>query len=293
MIPSIRIGLHGILTTALLTGCVNLNHDTQPQSGALLSITLSGESAPDREPAGLIVDVDVESKRGTTSRAFAFAPNSSIPGRYTTFLARLDLPIGHYRITRLSATTAFDMPIPQFNAAPDLVFDVRTKAIDYIGHLEVSITRVAGSSAPTARRVVVADAYEEELPNFVHAWPDLRKRPVGRRALPAISAQVPVQDAQPPTPPVEIAAPLNTGSAAGLAPKAQLAFERFLASGYPRAFAVAASGYSGMAVGGVDVIHRALADCMRAQRSPRQGSCRLFALDDTLVSSLHGAGPSQ
>ena len=285
MTPRIRNFGAIVAAIGLLTGCVNLKRDTQPQSGVLLSITLSGESAPDHEPAGLIVDIDVESKRGTTGRAFAFAPNSSIPGRYTTFLARLDLPMGRYRITRLSATTAFDMPIPQFNATPDMAFDVRTKAIDYIGHLEVSTTRVAGGSAPTARRVVVADAYEEELPNFVHAWPDLRKRPVGRRVLPAISAQAPVQDPQPRAPAAEIATPLNTGSAAGLAPKAQLAFERFLQSGYPRAFAVAASGISGMAVGGFDVIHRALADCMRAQRNPRPGSCRLFALDDTLVSS--------
>jgi len=82
---------------------------------------------------------------------------------------------------------------------------------------------------------------------------------------------------------------LDSSAAAGLPSLAQQAFRDFLHSPYPRAFTVSTSGYyTGMAVGGADVIGRALRDCRLAQPPERKARCRLFALDDTLLSSLQG-----
>jgi hypothetical protein len=189
---------------------------------------------------------------------------------------------------------------------------MRKKGTVYLGHIELSNPSVAAGSTPGASRLVIADAYEDELPNFVHAWPALRGRAIGRGALAGVT-QIPVQtlgqvgQQQPAHAPNQATdgataaradtssgavamTRLDSSAVAGLPPSAQRAFRHFLVSSYPRAFAVTASGYyTGMAVGGADVIGRALRDCKRAQPAERKMSCRLFALDDTLLSSLRGA----
>src|SRR5882757_7434553 len=165
-----------ILPIALLVGCVPLNpqarrHAVVPSdSTVLFTVTLSGTSAPDRQPTGLIVNV--EAQHGSTIKQFAFIPNSSIPGHHTSFLVRLDLPAGRYSLTRFSATTADGAVIPQLDIAPRMAFDMRPKATDYLGHVELRNPDIEDGSAPDASRLVIADAYEEELPNFVHAWPE-------------------------------------------------------------------------------------------------------------------------
>ena len=305
-----------ILQVAVLAGCVPLQQQRQPRSAVpanstvLFSVTLNGASTRDREPTGLIVNV--EAQHGSTNKQFAFTPNSRIPGHHTTFLVRLDLPAGRCSLTRISAIAADGMPIPQFDVAPNMVIDMRKKETDYIGHIELSNSAPAAGSTPGVSRLVVADAYEDELPSFVHAWPALRGHGISRRALAGVT-QIPVQtlsqagQQQPAHVPnqatdshsaarsdtssaVVSMARLDSSAAAGLPPDAQRAFRYFLVSSYPRAFAVTAAGsYTGMAVGGSDVIGRALRKCQRAQPTERKVNCRLFALDDTLLSSLRGA----
>jgi hypothetical protein len=309
-----------ILQIAVLAGCVPLQPQRQPRSAVpanstvLFSITFNSSSVLDREPTGLIVNV--EAQHGSTNQQFAFTPNSRIPGHHTTFLVRLDLPAGRCSLTRFSAIATDGMPIPQFDVAPSMVFEMRKKETDYIGHIELSNPTAAAGSVPGVSRLVVANAYEDELPNFVHAWPALRGRTISRRAIAGVT-QIPVQtpgqagqqqSANTPNqaPDSHTAARLDTSSAAvamarldssaaaGLPPDGQRAFRYFLVSGYPRAFAVTAAGsYTGMAVGGPDVIGRALRKCQRAQPTERKTSCRLFALDDTLLSSLRGVAATR
>jgi hypothetical protein len=283
-----------ILQIAVLAGCVPLQPQMQPRSAVpanstvLFSITLNSSSVRDRDPTGLIINV--EAQHGSTNKQFAFTPNSRIPGHHTTFLVRLDLPAGRFSLTRLAAIAADGMPIPQFDVAPNMGFDVRKKETDYIGHIELGNPAVVAGSTPGVSRLVVADAYEDELPSFVHAWPALR---AGQQQ----SARLPNQAtdshsaARSDTSSAAVAMTrLDSSAAAGLPPDAQRAFRYFLVSSYPRAFAVTVAGsYTGMAVGGSDVIGRALRKCQRAQPTERKLSCRLFALDDTLLSSLRGA----
>jgi hypothetical protein len=310
-----------ILPITVLLGCVPLQSKTQPRSTVpanstvLFSITLNSASVLDREPTGLIVNVEVQ--HGSASKQFAFTPNSRIPGHHTTFLVRLDLPPGRCSLSRFSGIAADGMPIPQFDVAPNIAFDVRKKETVYIGHIELSNPSTATGSTPGVSRLVVADAFEDELPSFVHAWPALRGHAISRHALAGVTP-IPVQTLgqagqQQPAHAASQAtegqgtdgktaarldassaavamARLDSSAAAALPPDAQRAFRHFLASSYPRAFAVTVTGsYTGVAAGGADVIGRALRNCKQVQPAERKTSCRLFALDDTLLSSLRGA----
>jgi hypothetical protein len=292
-----RNGL-AVLSMTVLVGCVPLQqpprhaaHSTvSTNSTVLFSVTLTSASAPDREPTGLVVDV--ESQSGAIRKQFAFTPNSRIPGHHTTFLVRLDLPAGAYGIPQFSGIAADGKPIPQFDVAPQMTFNIRPKATSYIGHVELSNT---DGTAAGAARLVVADAYEDELPNFVHSWPALRGRAIGHGTVPGVR-QIPVALATQSNPKSAVAAPekLNASAAAGLPPTAQRAFRNFLHGSYPRAFALTASGqYTGVAIGGADVIGRALQDCKRAQPAEHRHLCRLFALDDTLLAASGGAAATR
>jgi hypothetical protein len=254
-------------------------------STVLFSVTLSSASRLDREPTGLIVDV--EDQHGASLRPFAFTPNSRIPGHHTTFLVRLDLPAGSYSITRFSGIGPDGMPIPQYDVAPQMTFKMRPKEVDYLGHLELSSSELGTGLTREAAHLVIANAYEDELPNFVHLWPALRGRAIGHRKVAAVES-IPVQASGQQASRVNETAPLerlDPTAAAGLPSRAQLAFRSFLHGSYPRAFAITASGtYTGMAIGGTDVIGRALQDCRRAQPAEHRTRCRLFALDETLLS---------
>jgi hypothetical protein len=294
-----------IVSVTLLAGCVSLQKAPHPHfSSVLFSVKLSGEAPPDQQPTGIIVSV--ESKQGLGGGQFAFAANSRVPGYYTTFLARLDLPTGRYRLARLSATTANGAVTTQFDVSLGMLFDVRSGTSEYIGHIELTDSYVPGVNAATTPTAVIADAFESELPNFLHAWPSLHARGIERRAPThtlAIPARLaghsgPEPDARPqiaPPAPALVgrsAARLELRDAQGLPPQALRAFAQFLESSYPRAFTVAASGDTGMAVGGEDVIGRALRNCKRVQPNQHKASCQLFALDDTLLSSIHPGEPA-
>jgi hypothetical protein len=294
--------LTAVLPVALLLGCVTLTPTTRahPHATVLFSVTLKGDLPPDRQPAGLIVSV--EAKQGSAGGQFAFTPYSRVPGHYTTFLVRLDLPAEHYRLSRLSVIANDGMPMPQFDLAPRMAFDLRNGTADYIGHIELTVSRSAAEPVAASARIVIADAYDEELPYFAHAWPSLSAHAIRRRAprgATAIAAQPLTQQSEsgssPPAAAAQAVARLDERAASGLPPRAQAAFRSFLRGSYPRAFAVSVAGYTGTASGGRDVIGRALDNCKRAQRielARRAGAaanCRLFALDNTLLSSVNGA----
>jgi hypothetical protein len=280
-----------------LAGCANTRTAKETHSVVLLSVMLRADLAGDGQPTGLIVTVD---ERGTSAgQQFAFAPNTRIPGHYTTFLVRLALPAGQHHLTGLSGVTSAGVPAPAFDVTLDMPLQARNNSTDYLGHLELTYTgsvsvHTAASSVVVGSTLVLADAYQDDLPDIVHAWPSLRGQRVARRvppgivAIPATPRDLSALDAQ--LHPQELggAARLDASAAAVLPARARAAFHTFLKSSYPRAFAVSATGYTGLAAGGTDVIQRALRSCRRMQQPGEKSSCRPFALDDTLISSLQG-----
>jgi hypothetical protein len=280
-----------MLVVLALAGCVSNEPGSQPHATVLLSVVMEGQVANDRQPAGIIVGVDEQQASG--GRQFAFAPNTRIPGHYTTFLARLELPPGKHQLTRLAGVTGNGTPAPEFDVVLDMPFEVKARETGYLGHLEWSY----GAEASADAHLVLADAYEDDLPGLVHAWPALRGHPIARHAPARI---VPVRaelrdptalaDARAHGARSQQVARLDLGAATGLPHDAQPAFRLFLTKTYPRAFAVADSGQVGMAVGGSDVIQHALHNCRLKLTSPPAGAaskstCRLFAVDDTLAYS--------
>ena len=291
-----------LLAAVPLAACVSLKPpkpQPHPQSTVLLSVALTRESARDASPTGLIVGIDEQS--GSAGLQFAFAPNVRIPGHYTTFLIRLDLPPGHHRLSRLSGVIDGGALAPGFDVTPQMTFEVRARTTDYLGHIEVK-TPAGTDSVSRQTSVVIADAYESDLPNFIHDWPALRGHAVARRApkgITAISAPARESAALQPAPGAGTqpsgqsgaTARLDATAAAGLPSQARAAFHSFLKSGYPRAFAVTDAGFTGIAVGGVQVIDRALRKCRLAAPAPEKPPCRLFAVDDTLISSMQPVLP--
>jgi hypothetical protein len=287
--------LSAIVALALLSGCVTLTPTptrTHPNSAVLFSVTLNGEFPPYGEPAGIIVSI--EAKQGSAAGQFAFTPYSRVPGHYATFLVRLELPAGRYGLSRLSAVAADGSALSQFDVAPRMAFDVAAGTTYYVGHIELQSSGGVSDAAGAVPQMIIADAYEKELPYFARAWPSLSARTIRRNSLPGPTA-IPVvlleQPARLASAAVAERAPkLDAHAAVGLPPAARTAFQLFLRSDYPRAFAIAASGSStGMAAGGKDVIGRALSKCRRAQSTEHPKSCRLFALDDTLLAATGGA----
>jgi len=282
-----------MLGVVVLTGCVSSKPAVPPHATVLLSVVLRGELAGDRQPTGLIVTLD--GTDAVEGKPFAFSPTTRIPGHYTTFLVRLDLPGGHHRLTGLSGVSGNGVPAPEFDVVLNRPFEAQNRQTEYLGHFELSYTRATGSSAPERgplmSGLVLADAYADDFPDFVHAWPNLRRAFVARRAPPdMVTVATGFRNPAALNPPAGQAgqsatvARLDASAAAGLPPRAQVAFRAFLKSPYPRAFVVASSGDSGTAVGGGDVIERAVRSCRRGLPSAKKPGCRLFALDDTLIS---------
>jgi hypothetical protein len=278
-----------VLLAVALVGCVGSKPAPQPHATILLSVVMEGRMPTERQPTGILLGVDEQQASG--GRQFAFAPNTRIPGHYTTFLARLELPPGKHRLTQLAGVAANGTPVPEFAVVLDLPFEVRARETGYLGHLQFSY----GSDASNQPRLVLADTYEDDVPGLVHAWPALRGHSIARRA-PAQIVAVRAELRDPTALPDSRAhgagssqvARLDLSAATGLPHEAQPAFRVFLTKAYPRAFAVTESGQVGMAVGGNDVIQHALRNCKLklSASSPRaspKSTCRLFAVDDTLT----------
>jgi hypothetical protein len=270
-----------------LAGCVSSAPRTQPHSIVLLSVVMKARAATDQQPTGIMIGVDEQ--QGAAGQQFAFPSNTRIPGQYTIFLVRLDLAPGKHRLTRLAAVTGAGVGAPELDISVDLPFELKARTTNYLGHLEWNY----GGSRTSANDLVLADAYENDLPELVHAWPALRRRSVVRRAPPRIT---PIRAASRDPGSAQVArvashehgeqqavAPLDASVAANLPRQAQVAFGVFLTKAYPRAFAVATSGEVGMAAGGSGVIQRALDNCRAKSTPTSMPACRLFAVDDTVL----------
>jgi hypothetical protein len=277
------------LLAVALVGCVAGKPAPQPHATVLLSVVMEGRVPTERQPAGILLGVDEQQAAG--GRQFAFAPNTRIPGHYTTFLARLELPPGKHHLTRLAGVAGNGTPAPEFDVVLDLPFEVKARETGYLGHLEWSY----GGDASNEARLVLADAYEDDVPGLVHAWPALRGHSIARRAparIVAVRAELrdptALADSRAHGEGSSQVARLDLSAATGLPHEAQPAFRVFLTKAYPRAFAVTDSGQVGMAVGGNDVIQHALRNCKlklsaSSPRAARKSTCKLFAVDDTLT----------
>jgi hypothetical protein len=287
------IAVGAVLGVFALAGCVSTKPKIQPHATVLFSVVLRGELLGDRQPTGLIVTVD--NGDASEGKQFAFNPNTRIPGHYASFLVRLDLPGGRHRLSGLSGVSGNGVSVPEFDVVLNRPFEARNRETDYLGHFELSYGTLSNPAvqqrAPITSGLVLCDAYADDFPEFVHAWPTLRHYTVARRAPPGIvtvetdfrsraALDQPAHQAEQHA----VVVRLDASAAARLPPRAQAAFRAFLKSAYPRAFAVATSGDTGTAVGGGGVIERAVLNCRRALASAQKPGCRLFALDDTLIS---------
>ena len=272
-----------VTVAALLGGCVASRPAQKANSSLLLSVVIAGEQAMELEPAALAVTLD-DISAGTT-RQFVFDASSRIPGHRAEFLIRMEVPAGQHRLSRVSGAAADGAVIAGLDFTFEIDVEARARATDYLGHMEMRSSASRSDAAVDAARLVIVDAYEDDWANFVHAWPELSRRRVGRRAPPEVTPVSLLQNANEEH---ARAAPLDVAAASHLPRRTQMAFQSFLKSKYPRAIAVGPSGVTGIAAGGTNVIGRALRECKRAQVD-RPKSCKLFALDDTLVQSMDGS----
>jgi hypothetical protein len=270
---------------AMLSGCLPVQSAAHARSTVLLSVVLRGAAENETQPTGLVVGIDEQP--GSAGRLFAFTVSTQIPGEYAAFLLRIDLPAGSHRLTHVSGVSGNGEVTRPFDVMTDMPLDLKP-GTQYAGCIELDIA----SGSPL---MVLADAYENDLPKLVRTWPALRGQTVAHRAAPGI-VPIParIRLANPRSGGEKgfgAAARLDSSVASALPVKARAAFQLFLQSGHPRAFAVAESGHAGTAAGGTDVIRRAMQSCRRVQPGPRKSVCKLFALDDTLISSMQAAAP--
>jgi hypothetical protein len=204
----------------------------------------------------------------------------------------------------------------QFEFNTQMQFPVVARETHYIGNLEVTNRMRTDDKLPaTAPRVAVgasdAARFSQGTP-FVTAnnevtddlvtlhtlWPDLRKRRIVTR-LPqrlivigpdntlagGVEARFPAPGA--PSGEYVTGSPLAAEAGQNLTPAVQKAFAKFTRMKQPRAFAVGPGDAYGAVSAGQDVVARSLAVC-NAKRAPRDNAslCRLYAVDDTLMSAL-------
>jgi len=254
------------------------------RSSVLFSVHVSDDVAAGFSIDGLIVNIEGDSQNPGGQFAFPADPSSTV-GR-AQFLVRAELLPGYYRLSRLSGVMRGGGDDLRFDVEVDMPIEVRTGAADYLGRIELSRPAAANRADSSIK---LSDGYKEDRPRFIRAWPALRSRALQKRKPSPITLVV---LASPPPP-----APQKQGRGQFLPPvqldrtaepqlpvKARAAFRAFLKSKAPRAFAFAGSGGFGFASGGENVVGRALQSCKNS--APSKQDCRLFALDDTLVSAI-------
>jgi hypothetical protein len=273
----------------LLCGCAALgdkfigDKKANETSGALLVVRLVDRLEP---PAAVQVDVGLLREGSTTS--VTARRQQSVPGRFADYLVALALPPQRYVITAIR-----DAGLPAADPAALLLtatvpFEVKPGAPMYLGRLVIA-PAVAGGAAIEAR-----DHYEEDTLLFRSAVAALRGLTIGR----SIIANSSLASAS--TPATASASPAANKAAPGLAARrmtadmispdadaaftqpARDAFAKFLRLRAPRAFAIGDDNARSYAYfEGAGAVERAMRECARqAQQRP----CRLFAVDDTLLS---------
>jgi hypothetical protein len=266
------------------SACVPLKQpNAAGRSTTLFSVALIEPGAQSHTIDGLIVTITGDAQNPGGQFAFPVDP-ASVNGR-AEFLVRLDLTPGHYRMSSLAGVMRSGGDDLRFDMQTDMPFEVRGSFTDYLGRVE--LTHPAVETAADPARIALVDAYQADRTRFIRSWPALRSKILQRRkpqSIALLTQPKPVEVKQrgqgqylPPT-------RLDRTAEPTLPAAARAAFRDFLKSQSPRAFAVSGSGGFGSASGGENVVQRALSSCERSSKAKRD--CRLFALDDTLVSSI-------
>jgi hypothetical protein len=285
-----------------------------PKGTVLWVVRFSNEIEPQLPPTSLAVFVETHAR--TYGGQFAFKAHQKEPGQPSEFAVRLDLPPGTYRVTRMLGTAGEGATASQFEFNTQMQFPVVARETHYIGNLEVTnrmrtddklpatAPRVAAGASDAARFsqgtpfVTANNEVTDDLVTLHTLWPDLRKRRIVTR-LPqrlivigpdnTLAGGVEARFPAPGVPSGEYVtgSPLAAEAGRDLTPTVQKAFAKFTRMKQPRAFAVGPGDAYGAVSAGQDVVARSLAVC-NAKRVPRDNAslCRLYAVDDTLMSAL-------
>lgn len=285
-----------------------------PKGTVLWVIRFSNELEPQLPPTSLAVFVENQSR--THGGQFSFKPHHTEPGQYSEFALRLDLPPGPYRVTRMIGTAGEGATASQFDFAAQMGFSVIDRETSYLGNLAITnrarqddklpatAPRPVAGAADAARfsqgtpLVTANNEVKDDLVTLHTLWPDLRKRRIATR-LPqrlvvigpdntvagGVEARFPAPGA--PSGEYVTGAPLADDAGQTLPAAVQKEFKKFTRMKLPRAFAVGPGDAFGVAAAGPEVVARALAAC-NSKRDPRvkDSSCRLYAVDDTVMSGM-------
>jgi hypothetical protein len=285
-----------------------------PKGTVLWVVRFGNEIEPQLPPTSLAVFVETVPR--THGGQFSFKAHQKEPGQPSEFAVRLDLPPGTYRVTRMLGTAGEGTTASQFEFNTQMQFAVVNRETTYLGNLEVTNRARSDDKLPaTAPRPApgVGDAAKfsqgtplvtannevtDDLVTLHTLWPDLRKRRIATRLPPrlvvigpdnTVAGGVEARFPAPGAPSGEYVkgSPLSPEAGQDLAPKVQKAFATFTRMKQPRAFAVGPGDSFGAVSAGQDVVARALAAC-NAKRDLRstEPTCRLYAVDDTMMSAL-------
>jgi hypothetical protein len=334
--PLSRCALAGAIAVALATaGCSLFTHPPRAMPPDAANAGPAGKTGVDRNSGSALwvvrfanevrpeylpttVAVGIEDADGRQGGQFAFRAYRAVPGSFSEFLVRLDLPPGRYQLTRLFGVSGEGKSAPQFDFPAQFDFSVAPGRTAYLGRLEVTnrkrqrddqpatgsplgsaMSERAGFTSGTPH-ITANDASAEDLVSFRSHWQDLRERSIETR-LPRVVAVPAPQGST--SPGVQALAPapgapsgefvagqaLSVSSVEGLPAALWPAFAKFAVAKQPRAFAVGSNGAYGVATGGPDAIARALKQCEQRLAAAPGGRCTLYAVDDTVVTDAANA----
>jgi hypothetical protein len=285
-----------------------------PKGTVLWVVRFANELEPQLPPTSLAVFVETQGR--THGGQFSFKAHQKEPGQPSEFAVRLDLPPGTYRVTRMLGTAGEGATASQFEFNTQMQFPVIARETSYLGNLEVTnrartddklpatAPRPAAGAGDAARFsqgtpfVTANNEVADDKVTLQTLWPDLRKRRIATR-LPqrlvvigpdnTVAGGVEARFPAPGVPSGEYVtgSPLAAEAGQDLTPLVQKAFAKFTRMKQPRAFAIGPGDAYGAVSAGQDVVARSLAAC-NAKRDPRANApaCRLYAVDDTLMSAL-------
>lgn len=266
-----------VVVALLQSGCTSMALPSPAKAaaspnGALLSIRLNTRFEPPQSlalqlaPANAAADPRPIFITGRLQRA--------VPGQ-ADYLMALALPAGHYKALFIRDGTALpNDPAAQLAALRGAI-DVPNTGVIYLGRL---VLRFNGATRST-QDVSIEDAYDDDTVFFKTTLSELRDVNIQRAVLSEHT----------------IGSATNVGKGGGmqvttldrntarqLPDNARAGFMRFLNLNMPRAFATDWNGNFGYATG-PHAVRDALRYCVKQSRG---ASCRLFAVDQTLITSL-------
>ena len=244
--------------------------------GALLVIRLSERLEP---PA--TVQVEVAPAAGGPLTSLSARRQQSVPGARADYFVALALAPQAYLITAIREGSTNPNAPGETLAAPNLPFEVKPGVPAYLGRL------VLTPDAAISGSLDAQDHYDEDTLFFRTALPALRELAIPRDVLVLANAPRAPSGRQLSMDTMDASATTST-----LRGPARDAFLKYMKTKAPRAFAInEADNRSFAYFSGERAVERALKECSR--RAGAGVACRLYAVDDTVVSSFttaDGAG---